>query len=82
LQEIERLQNDADRMTEMAIGRIVGLQVRLTGKTNIIEARIAEEQEGRRFPSEGQLGEAYARAFDLRKHLQALHREIDRLDSI
>ena len=37
---------------------------------------------GLRFAPEGQLGQAYHRAFELREQLEVLHRELDQLSKI
>ncbi len=81
LQEIDRLQKHAQELAIMASSRVIDLQVRLTGTAPQV-ADQAQVSEGLRFSSDGQLGEAYHRAFQLREVLSDLHRNLDRLNKI
>lgn len=81
LQEIATMQVQAQEMAMMAIGRVVDLHQRLIG-LRLPSENTAEVREGLRFSSDGQLGEAYHRAFELRDQLTILHRELDALSKI
>jgi hypothetical protein len=80
LDEIQRIHCEALELVMVATGRLVDLQARLLGKVNKPETTGLTL--GRRFACEGQLGQNYHDACDLRDQLATLHREIDQLASI
>lgn len=78
LEEVARLQKETLDMARSAIDRTIGLRERLVGKT--INPEVNVLQEGLRFPPDGQLGQAYHEAWQLRQNLMQLHHELGQLE--